>query len=408
MPGLRNVPDGLVAWAQPLMTPEGPRTDRRGRPKIDLLRLRALEPGPPTRPVGLISDADWNWAIAQAHRWDSITKRFGNRAQDVAEALARASCVELEHTFKGGGVISPAKRWVPHESLLRQHTDSRVARQDERNALEEAAGRLRRDLEPDWPGVAESLALSAQDPRLQWTVHAAQDLLDGRSHDGARAFVQAHTGDTKAREDLPQLLRSLGWEARAMTLIGVSRSPYLGISGPLRAQAGAHAIDVTGWPGPHDLRLPPDGDLGLELTNPAEHLLVIENRQAAEALSDEFPGLPVIWCHGQPPPRGLALIRSIASNVGRTIICPDADLGGVRIAARINDDLPEDIQRRILDVGDAGAILGRKFGPSASADLARLAERKDQIGQFAHACLERGHRVEQEAAIRQSLRRALL
>jgi hypothetical protein len=408
MPGLRDVPDGLVAWAQPVITAEGPRTDRKGRQKIHLLRLRAIQPGPPTRPDDLLSDADWNWAVTATRRWDSVAKRFGDRAAVVAEALARASCVELEHAFRGGAVISPAKRWVPHESLLRQHADRREARRDEHNALGDVAGRLRRDLEPDWPGVATSLTLPPQDPRLQWTVRAAQDLLDGRSHDGARAFVQAHTGDTKAREDLPQLLRTLGWEGRALTLIGVSRSPYLGISGPLRARSGTHVIDVTGWPGPHDLRLPPDGDTALELTTSAEHLLVIENRQAAEALADEFPGLPVIWCHGQPPPRALTLIRSVASIVARTLICPDADLGGVRIAARIHDDLPEDVQRRILDVGDAGSIPGRKFGPTALAGLARLAERQDQVGHFARACHDRGHRVEQEAAIRLSLRRVLL
>jgi hypothetical protein len=373
-----------------------------------MLRLRAIEPGPPIRPGDLLGDADWNWAVTAARRWDSIAKRFGDRAEVIAEALARASCVELEHAFKGGAVITPAKRWVPHESLLRQHADRRQARQDERNALSDIAGRLRRDLEPDWPGVATSLTLSPQDPRLQWTVRAAQDLLDGRSHDGARAFVQAHAGDTKAREDLPQLLRTLGWEARAVTLIGVSRSPYLGISGPLRARSGTHVIDVTGWPGPHDVRIPPDGDLALELTAPAEHMLVIENRQAAEALADEFPGLAVIWCHGQPPLRALILIRSVASTVARTIICPDADLGGVRIAARIHDYLPEGIQRRILDVGDAGPILGRRFGPTALAQLGQLAERQDHVGRFARACHDRGHRVEQEAAIRLSLRRAML
>lgn len=408
MPGLRGVPEGLVSWAQPVMTAEGPRTDRKGRQKVRLLRLRAVEPGPPIRPDGLLSDVDWNWAVAAARRWDSIAKRFGNRAQAVAEALARARCVELEHAFKNGAVISPAKRWVPHSALLREHADRTDARQSERNALADIASRLRRDLEPDWPGAAASLTLASQDQRLHWTVRAAQDLLGGRSHDGARAFVQAHTGDTKAREDLPQLLRGLGWEARALALIGVSRSPYLGISGPLRARFGPHLIDVTGWPGPHDLRLPPDGDLGLDLTARAEHLLVIENRQAAEALADEFPGLAVIWCHGQPPPRALALIRSVASNVARTIICPDADLGGVRIAARIHDDLPDDVQRQILDVGDAVPIPGRKFGPPALAGLSRLAERPDPVGHFARSCHDRGHRVEQEAAIRSSVRRLLL
>ena len=336
MLGLRDVPDGLVAWAQPVVTAAGPRTDRLHRQKFDRLRLRAAEPGPPVRPEGLLGDPDWKWAVEAPRYWGSVVRRFGPQAEAIAEALARAGCVELEHDFRVGALVRPAKRWVPHESLLREQAERKATGRTARAELSDVAARLRRDLGPDWPGVAASFS-AAREGRLLWTIRAAQDLLEGRSHDGARAFVQAHAGDTKAREDLPNLLRELGWEARALTLIGVSRSPYLGISGPLRARSGLQVIDVTGWPGPHDLRLTPEGEAALELTAPARHLLVIENRQAAEALADEFPGLPVIWCHGQPPARAL-----------------------------------------------------------------------DLVGDFARACHDRGHRVEQEAAIRSTVRRALL
>jgi Protein of unknown function C-terminus (DUF2399) len=407
MSGLRDVPDGLVAWAQPAVTAAGPRTDRKGRQKVSLLRLRSAEPGPPVRPNGLLSDSEWNWAIGASREWRSVVNRFGSRAGSVAEALTRANCVNLEHAFQAGVMVKPAKRWVPHESLLLEHSQRKDSRRTERGELADIAGRLRSHLEPDWPGVAASLQLAVQDQTLLWAVRAAQDLLDGRSHDGPRAFVQAHAGDTKAREDLPQLLRGLGWEPRALTLIGVGRSPYLGISGPLRAHLNDRVIDVTGWPGPHDLRLPPDGRPRLELTYPASQALVIENRQAAEALADEFPDLPLIWCHGQPPPRAMAMIRDVAEAVAMTAICPDADLGGVRIAARITDYLPVHVQRQIVDAGDASLVLGRKFGSSALAALSDLARRPDQVGRFASACYDRGYRVEQEAAVRACVRRYL-
>ena len=40
-------------------------------------------------------------------------------------------------------------------------------------------------LAPDWPAVAVALTGPVPEQRLFWLVCAAQDLLDGRSHDGA-------------------------------------------------------------------------------------------------------------------------------------------------------------------------------------------------------------------------------
>jgi len=50
-------------------------------------------------------------------------------------------------------------------------------------------------------------------------------------------------------------------------------------------------------------------------------------------------GVPVIWCHGQPPGPVLDLITEAATQASSALICPDADLGGVRIAGRIHDRL---------------------------------------------------------------------
>jgi hypothetical protein len=50
---------------------------------------------------------------------------------------------------------------------------------------------------------------------------------------------------------------------------------------------------------------------------------------------------------------------------------------------------------------------GGPFGTATLTALERLAGRPDQVGDFARACHERGHRVEQEAAIRSAVGRFL-
>ena len=153
-------------------------------------------------------------------------------------------------------ITGPARSAVPGEAGRRiRHWRTGKPAPRSRDATARAnsphtAAALSSQLAAEWPGVASALATSASDPRLIWMVRAAEDLTQGRSHDGARAFVQAHAASTKAREDLPHLLAEAGFEPDALTQLGISRNPYVGLGGPVRAHLAGRTLDFSGWPGP--------------------------------------------------------------------------------------------------------------------------------------------------------------
>lgn len=408
LPGHPGVPAGLLAYAQPAR-PDGTFDhDRAGRPRVRRVRLRAgPPPAPPRRPDGLLSDADWTWATAAPRRWDTIAGRFPGRADDIALALASAGCVALEHDYRNGTICQPPRRWIPDPGLAAGHATGKQARQTARDELRDRAGELRGQLAGEWPGAADALDSDTPPARLEWIVRAAEDLLAGRSHDGPRAFVQHHAGNTKAREDLPRLLAAAGFEPEALAVLGVSRNPYIGIGGPVRAHHDGRTLDWDGWPGPHDIRLPAHRPVTLETAPGTRTLLIIENRQAAETICDSHPATAVIWCHGQPPAPVLSLITQAARNAARTLICPDADLGGIRIAARIHDSLPPAAARVIVDAGTAAHDPGEPFSSTTRDRITAAARRRDAVGAFAAACLARGYAVEQEAPARAALQQFL-
>ena len=406
--GHPGVPDGLVAYAQPTRDGGTFDNDRAGRPKVRRVQLRTEAPtAHPERPDGLLTDADWGWATSAPRRWTSIQARLGEGAEHIALALARAGCVALDHDYRSGQISSPRRGWTPHPSLADGQASAKVARRDRQSQLAASAGALSSQLAAEWPGVASALATSASDPRLIWMVRAAEDLTQGRSHDGARAFVQAHAASTKAREDLPHLLAEAGFEPDALTQLGISRNPYVGLGGPVRAHLAGRTLDFSGWPGPHDLRLPAGQPINLDTVPGARILLVIENRQAAEAICDHHPDIAVIWCHGQPPDAVLKLIKQASGFVDRVVICPDADLGGIRIAARVYDHLVPDARCTVLDIGTVDHIAGEVFSLGSREIIARMARRHDGVGDLASACLRRGYGIEQEASVRGALRRLL-
>lgn len=403
MRGHQGVPQGLLAYAQPTNSDGTFDHDRAGNPKVRRVRVRADPPTEPHRPDGLLSDADWRWATSAPRRWTSVVGRFAEHAAEISHALAASGCIDLEHEYRRGSILQPPRGWIPHSSLADQHASARATRRTERSDLAQRATVLSEELAEEWPGASAALA-KANDAHLIWLVRAGQDLLAGRSHDGARAFAQAHTGDTKAREDLPRLLLDAGFEPDALNLLGVSRNPYIGLGGPILAHLADSTLDFTGWPGPHDLRLPANHEITVSTAAGTTTLMVIENRQAAEAICDRHRDIAVIWCHGQPPARVLALISQAAAQVQHVVICTDADLGGIRIAARIHDHLPEHATRTVIDVGSGEHVRGADFSPATRALIESATQRHDGVGTFARACLTRGYAVEQEAATRAALR----
>ncbi len=100
---------------------------------------------------------------------------------------------------------------------------------------------------------------------------------------------------------------------------------------------------------------------------------------------------------------GFHLINQAAIGVNDVVICPDADLGGVRIAARIHDHLPPDTHRVIVDIGTGEHDQGDLFSTMTRDRIATRAERTDAVGAFARSCLARGYAVEQQAPARATL-----
>jgi uncharacterized protein DUF2399 len=323
----------------------------------------------------------------------------------VPDGLVAWAQPRADGTFARGKGDAPRVRRVHlrAEPAGLQH-EQQATRRTQREDLAARAAALSEALAADWPAVAVALTGPVPEQRLFWLVCAAQDLLDGRSHDGARAFVQAHAGHTKAREDLPRLLAEAGFEADAIAALGVSRNPYIGLAGPLRTRMPGRVLDFSDWPGPHDLRLPAGALIELEVVPGTATLVIIENRQAAEAVSDWRPQAALIWCHGQPPAPVLQLINQAAAQVEHVVICPDADLGGIRIATRIHDCLDSQVRRTIVDIGAVDHIAGKKFGPHSREQIELLAGRPDGAGDLAQACLRRGYAIEQEAPVRAALR----
>jgi hypothetical protein len=403
LPWVRGVPDGLCAYAP--LPPSGvyPR-DRLGRPKPKRVRLRSAETPPtPARPDG-ISDSDWNWLTSTSRNWTTVSQRLGENAYPMAVTLARTGCLTIEHDLNLSALVQPPRRLHPHPDLARSHTDAREHRRHEASTLRTHAVQLATTLADEWPGAAAALRTTTHPDRLTWIINAATDLADGRIHDSVRAFVQVHAGHTKARDDVHHLLAEVGFEPDAIAALGLARNPYIGLGGPLELTTNDGVLALNCLPGPHDIRLPGGRVMALRLTVPARTLLVIENRQAAESACDAYPGLPVVWCHGQPAAPILDLIAQAAEQAHSVLLCPDADLGGVRIAARIYDHLTPGHNCRILDVGDGEHSPGREFNSHSRTHLTALAERKDVVGRFANACLTRGYAVEQEAAAKTALR----
>ena len=355
MRGHPGVPDGLAAYAQPTRADGSFSLDKSDRPKVRRVRMRAEPPvDSPVRPDGLLMDADWHWATSAPRRWQTIASRFADHAGSVSLALARAGCIALDHDYRLGKISDTPRGWTPHPWLAGLQATERASRRSHQDELAVRAEALREQLAAEWPGAAAALTVPASDPRLAWLIWAGEDLATGRSHDGVRAFVQVHAGDTKARDDVP--------------------------------------------------RLPADRPISLDVIPGTHTLLVIENRQAAEAICDHHPETAVIWCHGQPPHSVLELINQVSAQVDRVVICPDADLGGIRIAARVHDQLPAGTRSDVLDIGSVEHIAGHPFSPGTCDLIGRLAQRDDAVGDLARGCLRRGYGIEQEAPVRAALR----
>lgn len=408
---LTGMPDGLTA--RPLRNPDGTvRRDRRGFIKATQVVLTAADDTPrhtdPQQPPTGVEAGEWRWALGATRRsWSRVADRFGSRAWPLAVCLARAGVIVVDCAAEDLR-LGPPLRWRLTDTGLAARRTRSTAHAVHITGWEkraDAAGALVADLDS---GLADALsAARGHETRLPVLVYAAEDLAAGISHDGPRAFSQAHFRDTKARDDAPEILASAGASPETIAALGLRRSPYLGLGGPVQLRTAEQAWDLRGVHGPVQLRA--DQPLTATIVDGYRPVILalIENLQAAETVCDRHPGVAVLWSAGQPSGHTLKQAAALAAQAGEVIIATDADLGGVRIAARIADAAPPSVPLRILDAGAEPHETREPFGVTSRRGLQAYTTRPDSVGDFARAVATRDYPVEQEAAIRTALLRAI-
>jgi hypothetical protein len=325
--------------------------------------------------------------------WATIVNRYRNSetAWQRSCELARHGAIEIECTTDGFAIAAPIC-WRLTEDWQRRRQRAQARRVQERKTWEGRAAAAAQALAVRYPQLAAAL-LHERGPVVRPVlVFAAEDLIAGRSYFGPRAFSQAHFGRTKARDDVSRLLARAGVEAEAQVELGVLRAGRTGLAGPIELTASSGKLRFAGIRGPTDVRL---DQPALELRCTASQLAVVENRQAAEAASDRFPGIALFWTAGLMSGEAVAALEQLVRQVAHVVVCTDADLGGVRIAEQILAAAPA------AEVIDIGLYSHRAVTPWKSGSISELGLRAavdGPAGSLAKACLDRGYPVEQELA----------
>jgi hypothetical protein len=392
---LRNLPSGLSARVRRTLRADADgRTievrDRRGRQKLESVYLFAPNPDPAITP----SERELTFLLGARRRtWSTIVSRYKDTdtAWQRTCELARHGAVEIECTTNGFAIASPVcwrltERW----QRRRDRTSARRARERadwERRAVEAA------DLiEARFPQLAIALRRERGPVVRPVLVYASEDLIDGRSYFGPRAFSQAHFATTKVRDDVSRILTRCEVEVEAQVELGILRSGRTGLAGPVALQTAEGALQFSGIRGPTDVRL---DQPALSLTCTASVLAVIENRQAAEAASDRFPGVGLFWTAGLMSAEALFALGQLASQTRRVIVCTDADLGGVRIVEQVLSVAPE---AKIIDIGAWPHKSRPPWKTGSISEIGLRAATTGAAGLLAQVCLARGYPVEQELA----------
>ena len=204
------------------------------------------------------------------------------------------------------------------------------------------------------------------------------------------------------------LLADAGVPNEIADALGIRRSPRLGVAGAIDAIVAGQNVPLSLLDGPVLIRA---DQPGLTLTTTARSLVIVENLQAAESLASQSqinaPSRPlaIVYCAGQPSPPARRLIAALCSRVNATLLCPDADLGGVRIAQVILDELPPAVVCTV-EVSDPGEWPHHPQPPwpvdgATVTGLTRAL--RGPASTLARACLNRGYRVEQETSIRHAV-----
>lgn len=330
---------------------------------------------------------------ADSRRWATIENELGEQAWPVTLQLVRCGVVKLRCSVKDLRLEHP-KRWeltAQWRQLRQDRAHQRAEMADEWTARAMAAAD---EVEPLCAELADALRDRQFTATLPVLVAAAEDLVAGAVHDGPRAFSQIHFGDTKERDDVAQILTAADVPVEVLEQLGVRRSSRVGVAGPVIAEADGQQVPIGPLDGPVTLRAD-QPDLTLRHHGGPHTVVIVENLQAAETLTDRFDDLIVVYTAGLPSQHALDLVGQLTSGATRVLIVPDADFGGVRIAEQLLGVAPG---AELVDIGQQAHPTGEAW-PGDSESIRGLRAAIDgSAASLAKACLERGYRVEQELA----------
>jgi hypothetical protein len=397
---LLDLPDDLVA--RPVRTfrtddlgNDVTVKDRRGREKLEEIELIASSP----RIDATIDGADRRFLLGANRRsWRTIVNRYGGEAWSAAIRFARDGAVRIRCTVEADLSLGSPLGWALTDEWakfrMRQEREKSARSLAWRQRAEDAADAVK-SLSRE---LAEAMRATPPSLKLEVLVHAAEDLLQGTVHPGPRAFSQAHFGATKRGPDPRDVLRGAGLDRQLLVALGIDRSAYVGVAGPVEARSRQKALDLSGLKGPVQLRADPELQLRLMRSAP---LVILENLQAAEVAADNFPGVALVYTAGLLAQTTIGLISEIASAATSAAVIPDADLGGVRLAEQVVAAIPH---IRVIDIGRLEHPK-RSPWPSDGATARALERALDgPAGALAASCLERGYPVEQELATIHAIR----
>ncbi len=430
---LPGVPDGLVA--RPLREHRRDEhgalvevRDRSGRRKLDLVMLTAPDEPPgddppaapgaarpvapgaaaPLAPGAAADDERWPATVPPAtrgfvlgagrRRWATVIDRFGEDAWPVACDLARAGIVRLVCAVDDRLAVATPRRWELTEPWAARVALGRGDRHADRERWQRRAELAVAALASSDPELAA--ALEEADPggsSARILVCAAEDRLAGIVRDGPRAFSQAHFGDTKSHAHVDAVLRHSGVPTGTRQQLGVHRSQRLGVAGPVVLERTGATIEVARLDGLVELRADQPG-LTLSVA-PGAALVVVENLQAGEALTDRHRDLAVAYTAGMPSEASLSHLAALGEAAAHLAIAPDADAGGVRIAEAVLTRLGDATGQRaaLLDVGAGPHRPSHPWRDDGPAKAALRRALPGPAAALARACLDRGYPVEQEA-----------
>jgi hypothetical protein len=405
---VRPLPAGLRA------IPARQGRDRYGNHKFDLVWLVPADPDLPVDAAALREDP---WPVATTRRsWGAWVNHVEGDALAMAAHLVVAGLAVIEARTRPSPT-GAAPLAVDEATCIRRTPAGREAA----NALKSADAAVREEIvasatsaaervEHLDPGLAAGLRCESLPGRgrvvAQALIAAANDLADGISHDGPRAFSQTHFSAgrahnaTKVADAIGDWLVNVGADSRTIEELGLARATRIHVAGPVTVHRSGRTIaDPSLADGLVSLRA--EQTLSFRVLG-APTIVFVENLQAAEALASTHRDAVIAWTSGHPSARALNHYVDIAIQCRRAVVAVDADLGGLRIATRIDAALPSSIERAHVDVGDyTQHDATAPFSPSYRAQIVRHLD--GPVAHIAAAVLERGHVVEQEAAIRSAV-----